>query len=367
MKGLTHYISGVAAATFFSQAMQMSQLENSFIIVLGGIFGILPDTLDFKFGQFFEKYDYIVDPDPINPDPQMIADTIAKALDDAAESKKPKSILMHTIKKGSDTWRQYKIFFDVENSKVRVTMGKLINFSKIPYPGSELQGKTVAEAPVHCKLCKQVYDKETHADIMSGPSFQFVPQKDGSVRMDFLSWHRRWSHSLTMGVYLGVFMWLLLGLWMGWDRSAIYGLVVTSGFWVHVLEDQLGYMGSNLFWPFTKEKSVGTKSMHSGDAWPNFSTIWLAVTLILFNMDANNPQQIIQFATQPYLNFILYMVFVFAAPLLGIYIIDRLIALWEHFDNKFHPIPVYNSETGLPERTNESEVQKEIEDEFSEQ
>ena len=270
MKGLTHFISGVAAARCFPQAMQISQLENSYIIVLGGIFGILPDTIDFKFCQFFEKYDYIVDPDPRNPDPQMIADTIAQALNDAHDSQQPKSIIMHTIKKGSDTWRQYRIFFDIDNKKVRVTMGNLVNFSKVPYPNTELSGKTVAEADIHCQISKQVYDKETFVDIMTGPSFMFIPQKDGTIKLDFLSWHRRWSHSLTLGVYLGLIGWFLLGFWLGWSKAVIYGLVITSGVWVHVLQDQLGYMGSNLFW-YYKNKTIGTKTMHSGDLGRIFS------------------------------------------------------------------------------------------------
>ena len=51
MKGLTHFISGIAVATFFPQAVHMATQDQSFILCLGGIFGILPDTLDFKFAS----------------------------------------------------------------------------------------------------------------------------------------------------------------------------------------------------------------------------------------------------------------------------------------------------------------------------
>ena len=57
MKGITHFISGVAVATFFPQAVQAAAQDLSFILVLGGIGGILPDTLDFKLARYFERVD----------------------------------------------------------------------------------------------------------------------------------------------------------------------------------------------------------------------------------------------------------------------------------------------------------------------
>ena len=355
MKGLTHFISGIAAATFIPQVMNMAQSpsEKSLIIVLGGIFGILPDTLDFKFAQFFEKYDYRVDPDPKNPDPQAIVDTLAKAINDAHKSGQAKSILFHTIKKESDVWRQYRLYFDIENNKVRVTMGPLVNTSKKPFPGTEISGSTTAEADVNCKLCQQVYDKETFVDIMSGPSFCFVPQKDGSMKLDFLSWHRRWSHSLTMGLACGLLGWLFMGMYFGFAKALVYGIAITTGFWVHVLEDQLGYMGSNLLWPFTKEKTVGTKSMHSGDAMPNFSTVWLALVLIFYNMCQANPT----IASQ--IHFLPYFAYTFILPMWFINITDKLLSAFEKMQGL--PTLVHQSKSAS---LHQEETIKEVEDNF---
>jgi len=39
----------------------------SLYFLLGGIFGLLPDTLDFKFYRFFIKHDIEVAPDPLKP------------------------------------------------------------------------------------------------------------------------------------------------------------------------------------------------------------------------------------------------------------------------------------------------------------
>ena len=54
MKGISHFITGVALATFFPEVAQAGA-HGSLLPMLGGIGGILPDTLDFKFARYFEK------------------------------------------------------------------------------------------------------------------------------------------------------------------------------------------------------------------------------------------------------------------------------------------------------------------------
>ena len=52
-------------------------------------------------------------------------------------------------------------------------------------------------------------------------------------------------------------------------------------------------MGSNLLYPFTKRRSGGLRLLHSGDAIPNFLTVWTAVALILFNLDRFSGQSLL--------------------------------------------------------------------------
>jgi membrane-bound metal-dependent hydrolase YbcI (DUF457 family) len=89
----------------------------------------------------------------------------------------------------------------------------------------------------------RTYDAENVIDIFSGPSFEFERQGD-RLHVQFLDWHRPWSHSLTLAAALGLLVWLILGKWAG--------LIVGLGFAAHVLEDQLGCMGSNLLSPLTQ-------------------------------------------------------------------------------------------------------------------
>lgn len=282
MKGFTHFISGVAFATFSSQAVNMAAKEHSIILVLGGIFGILPDTLDFKVAKFFYEEDYIITPKPDDFNVQEIAETLAKAIDEAKEGE-PTKVRLNTVKFGADLWQQYIINF--RENEVIVKKGPVVNTSKVPMGTYDESKCDIAIVKTKSKILHS-YDKDTYVDIFSGPSFEFKRMKDGSVEAEFLPWHRRWSHSLTLGIFFGIIGYIIAGLLSGdWMLARIYGLVIGGGFCVHVIEDQFGFMGSNLFWPFTKERVIGLKWMRSSDAWPNFITVWIAVLCIIWNLN----------------------------------------------------------------------------------
>jgi membrane-bound metal-dependent hydrolase YbcI (DUF457 family) len=281
LKGISHFVTGVALATFFPQVVQ-SGAQGSLLPVLGGIGGILPDTLDFKFARYFERYDTEIDPGS-DPDPKFIADALVGAMRQAYDEGQSQNVMVHTIRLGADLWREYAIRFDPVEGEVVVRIGPLVNTGQVPLPGTEPDG--VAE--VRCKLdlpLVHTYSSEYKVNIFSGPSFRF--EREGEqLYVHFLDWHRRWSHSLTMAIVVGLAALLLISLLAGWSVGLWAGLVAGIGFAGHVLEDQLGYMGSNLFWPLTKKRSPGLKLIHSGDAIPNFLTVWVSVAAIVFNLD----------------------------------------------------------------------------------
>ncbi len=282
MKGISHFITGVALATFFPEVVQAGA-QGSLLPMLGGICGILPDTLDFKFARYFERYDLEIDPGP-EPDARDIAEQVVGAMRKAYETGKPQNIMLHTIRLGADLWRQYGIRFDPEQNEVAVRIGPIVNTGQVPLPGSEPEGAEEVRVKVGVPMV-HTYDAENRIDIFSGPSFKFERRGD-RLHIHFLDWHRRWSHSLTLAAAVGLVAGLLFGKWAG--------IVAGLGFAGHVLEDQLGFMGSNLFYPFTKGRSTGLQLLRSGDAIPNFLTVWTSVALILFNLD--------RFSAQPLLN-----------------------------------------------------------------
>jgi membrane-bound metal-dependent hydrolase YbcI (DUF457 family) len=271
MKGISHFLAGVAAATFVPGVVE-SAAQGSYLIVLGGFCGLLPDTLDFKFARYFEQH-IDIDPDPANLDPQIIANAVAAEIDRAAQTNRSIRVQLHNIPLGSNRWRQYRIRFDPEHSEIVVGIGPIVNSALAPLDEA---GQRVARVKTTARL-DYTYEGELTTDIWNGPSFAFVPRAR-AVEVQFLPWHRAWSHSFTLAALLGVIAAVLFG-------SIQAGLVAFLGLSAHVVEDQLGYLGSNLFWPITKERSAGARLLHSGDAIPNFLAVWTALVLVLFNLD----------------------------------------------------------------------------------
>ncbi len=277
MKGISHFLAGIAAATFVPGIVE-SAAQGSYLIVLGGFFGLLPDWLDFRFVRYFEHH-INIDPDPGNLDPQIIAGAVAAEIDRAAETNRSIRVQLHNIPLGPNRWRQYRIHFDSEHNEVVVAIGPVVNSALAPLDES---GQRLARVKTKAGI-DYTYEGDLTADIFNGPSFAFVPVKAGpsrptTVQVQFLPWHRAWCHSFTLAAVLGLITGILFG-------SLQAGLVAFLGMSAHVVEDQLGFLGSNLFWPITKERSAGARLLHSGDAIPNFLAVWTALVLILFNLD----------------------------------------------------------------------------------
>jgi membrane-bound metal-dependent hydrolase YbcI (DUF457 family) len=173
-----------------------------------------------------------------------------------------------------------------------------VNTSSAPLPGTTPLENTESRAAVGLSLLP-TYDADINIDVFSGPAFRFERHLD-NIRVIFLPWHRRWTHSLPLATVIGLGVALLLG--------PAAGLVCGLAFATHVLQDQLGHMGSNLFWPFTRRRSVGLGLLNSGDPLPNFLTVWLAAALILFNLD--------RFSTTPRLPTLPYLLGAVLLPLL---------------------------------------------------
>ncbi len=320
MKGIAHFLTGVALATFFPEVVREAA-NGSLLPVLGGVAGILPDTLDFKFARYFERYDLEIDPGP-EPDPRRIAEELVGAMRTAYETGRPQNVMLHTIRLGPDLWRQYMVRFDPAQGEVAVRIGPLVNTGQVPLPGSEPEGMKEARVKIGVPMV-HTYDAENRVDIFSGPSFKFV-RKEDRLHVHFLDWHRRWSHSLTLAAALGLAAagifalaeWLTRGVP---SRTPLWaGLVAGLGVAGHVLEDQLGLMGSNLFYPFTRERIPGLALLRSGDAIPNFLTVWLSVAMILFNLD--------RFSASPRLDPGVFLLLAVALPLVvlgGLYGLQR--------------------------------------------
>ena len=297
MKGIAHFLTGIALSTFFPDVVRQAA-GGALLPVLGGIAGILPDTLDFKFLRFFEKHDFVVDPGP-NPDAGQIAAGVAEAMRQAYEARSPRTVVLHTIRTDADLWRRYVVHFQPASGEVMVRIGPLVSTAQLALPGSAAvppyEEARVSAGVRISAACATVIT----VDAFTGPTITFEREGD---RLDVrvLDWHRRWTHSLTFAAALGVAAGgiALLGETLvggGPTRmSLLAGLVVGLGVLGHIVEDQMGAMGSNLLYPLTRRRTRGLGWMHSGDAIPNSLTVLVSSAAILLNLD--------RFASQPRLD-----------------------------------------------------------------
>ena len=274
MKGLTHFMTGVAAASCFPAAVEAGSRGNPLYFILGGVFGILPDTIDFKFLRFFQRRDIEITPDPNKPDAAMIAQGVAHAIRSAHASGRTIYVKLNTVPVGPDAWQQYRLRFDVSTRRVMVRYGPVVSTGQMPM-GNPPEGELQAEALFDCPLAL-AYEAETTVDIFDGPMFAMTPRPDGTVRPEFIPWHRQGSHSIVTGVLLGLAGVALL--------DVVAGLVILAAFLAHVLADQLGFMGSSLLFPFVRRRMSGLQLVHSGDALANFSVVWLSCIVVCWNL-----------------------------------------------------------------------------------
>jgi hypothetical protein len=322
MKGLTHFISGVAAATFIPQVVRMSissrmdveGAASSLILVLAGMYGILPDTMDVKFGQFFENPDFIVDPDPLNPDPQNMAEAFAAAVEKAGETGEEVRIQFYPTQLSANTWRQYCIIF--EEDRVCIQLNEIVSTSQIPFLGTAPEGKRVGTSNLKYKMKPRTDDidwlnkfvrwsrqkikgpdkqstlvKPSTVDILSSTMFGLKMEKDGLIYFNWLPWHRTWSHSYVLGALLTLPVFLItyvLGLPFWW----LYGLVAFIGFATHITEDMTGHIGGSLLWPLLRPRTEGLEIVKASNPATNFSVIYTAFILAIWNLDRFTTQYI---------------------------------------------------------------------------
>ncbi len=288
MKGFSHFMSGVAVASFGPWAIDAALHGNPIFFILGGACGILPDTLDFKFYRFFYEHDVYITPDPLKPDPQYVADEMARAVALAVAEKRYIRVKLVSVRLGADFWQQYTVKFDNEKMEVLVKFGAVVNTGQVPVEGTENNYPTVARAKLQAKVI-QNYDAALKVDIFDGPTIGLKPLPNGDLDLEFLPWHREWSHSLTVGAMLGVLVGAIAYFISGWAMAWQCFVTIAACYGVHVVEDQLGHMGSNIFYPITKLRTPGLHWMHSGDGMPNFLTVWICCLLIFWNLYRGQP------------------------------------------------------------------------------
>lgn len=280
MKGIAHFAIGVAAASCFPAAVEAGASGNPLYFLLGGIFGLLPDTIDFRFRRFLERRDIEIAPDPLEPDAQPIADGIADAVRQAHARGKPIRLRLNTVRLGPDEWQEYEVHFDVAARKVHVRYGPVVNTGTQPVRRGPHQASSEASAALPCPL-RLEYRARTTVNIFGGPEFRLEPQPDGSVIPRFIPWHRDFSHSLGFALLAGA---SCLAVW-----GVTAGLVASVAIAAHVAADQLGTLGSAVLWPLSRRRIPGIQLVASGATAPGLAAVLGAALVVFWNLQAAAP------------------------------------------------------------------------------
>lgn len=271
MKGFTHYMLGLTAASCFPPAVRAAAEGNPFPMLAGGLFGILPDALDFKFARFFAKHDMEIAPDPAAPDMQLVADALACALRQCRSTGKTIRVRLRTVPLGADEWQAYTVRFGSDGA-IRAELGPVSTTGGRPLRETE-PDEGEANVPFHLAIG---YEADVKVDILDGPMLAFEPLPDGRARFDFIPWHRAWSHSLVLAAAAGAALAPLAG--------PLTGAIAAAAWAAHIAADQLGFLGSALFYPFSRKRFTGlqlTRSMHAAG---NLTAVWLGALVLFWNL-----------------------------------------------------------------------------------
>ncbi len=275
MKGISHFAMGVAIASCFPEVVKQGANGQALPFVFGGIAGLLPDTLDFKFSRFFCRHEIEIVPDPLHPDPKRIADGIAFSIRRALETGQPVTVKLNTIRLGADRWQSYELAFDVTQRALTVSYGPIVDTGGNPEPSVPSSPSPSARVSLPANI-RLDYLSRIRVDVLEGPSFRMTPDPDGRVTPVFIPWHRQWSHSLlTAGVLA-----LVTFIFGGWILAAI----VASAMLAHAAMDQLGYLGSNFRFPWSQRRMPGKRWMHAGDPLANLAAVWGSCVVIVVNL-----------------------------------------------------------------------------------
>jgi len=274
MKGLSHLAVGLAWTSCLPGAVDAAGRGHPGFFALAAVCALLPDTLDFRFARFLHTHHVEIVPDPLNPDPVVVSAALADAADRAAEQGRAVTVRLHPVRVSHDLWRRYDVIFDPAGRRIGVRLGDIVD------PG----GATAGPAPrfegwAPCKARLRLeYRASTAVSGFGDAMFAMEPAADGAVVPVFLPWHRRFSHSVAAAAGVTA----LAGTFAGAIGAAAAG----GAFALHILLDQAGFLGSNLFWPFSRTRVQGLQCVRSDSPLGNFSAVWLSCAVIFFNLAA---------------------------------------------------------------------------------
>jgi membrane-bound metal-dependent hydrolase YbcI (DUF457 family) len=264
MKGVTHYLCALAVTAAIPGNIEQAAAGAPWPILIGGMGGLLPDFLDFKIWRFLAPRAACIVPDPLDPDAAMVCDGFVNIMQLTLIDGRKRVVKLQTIPTGATTFIPYKI---------RVLPAEQLLSVTISLPDDERSATKALPADTRFDYLDTI-----HVDQGDGPTIGITRTAGHRLGLSFLPWHRSWSHSCVLAAGMALLVGLLLG--------SRFGVALALGWGSHILLDQCGNMGCNLFWPFSRQRRAGFGVSASDSLTGNGVVAWSSIMLILATASA---------------------------------------------------------------------------------
>jgi len=230
LESISRFMVGLAWASCWSVSREALVQGNPLFLLLGAVGALLPDTLDQWVSRFVRRIDIHIVPDPLDPQPALVAPALARAITRCQDTRTTVRIDVYPGQDRSGQWQRYGIRLDNIGKRVIATYNGTSASASLPVSVTSDHPFTLrtGETPLSLEL-------------------ESLP--DGRIQVHVMPWRRGWSHSLAFVASLT----LITGLAFGVAGGLITGGAVA----LHLLMDQAGFTGIKAFFPFSHRRTTG--------------------------------------------------------------------------------------------------------------
>jgi len=281
MNNAVHLVAGLAVASCFPSATTAALEGNPLYLLLGGMAALLPNLLDDRVLSRIYPMDVQVVTDPLAPDPGEIAQTVATAIDTAADQGRAFWLRIHGICLGPDRWREIHLHLTPQSRQVSVQIGDIVNTNGqtveclSPFPTA------TADIDAAIRLDQTATMRMPSGDglclCMRPPQGLAV----GGVTPVISPWRRQASHSLITGLAASILGWLIL-------NPVAAGILIATHL-VHLVLDMADSLGCNVCWPVTRQRKAGAVLGSSLAYTLRLAAGWIPVLILYANLAAQTP------------------------------------------------------------------------------
>jgi len=253
LETVARFIAGMAWASCWPAARQAAEDGNPVFFLIGGVCGLLPDTLDQWLARFLRRIDVHIVPDPLAPDPRLVADALAQAGAVCHGRGRTVHVELYPGQDSNGAWHRFTVRMDTGHRLVTVSHAGCSASAPLPVNITGIHPFTFQTGDSPLSLSMECSERDR-------------------ISLDLMPWRQGWSHSLILAAGLGLAAGLITGV--------VGGLIAAGACTLHILMDHSGFSGTGAFFPFSRRRTAGLQLLApSREKGFNLGVIWLGVVL----------------------------------------------------------------------------------------